>query len=261
MTTTEAEREVEAEFHTTLDCLTWNVHRGRCHDGRFAPSRVHDAVVTELAPRSPAVLALQEADFEDDPQSAIFDTARLATEMGLVHAQSEVHLRRHESSSGFCGTMLLVHEDMEITARFVLDLPGHWHRGAVVLEGVWNDMPVRLVTAHLSRLEVLRLAQMRTIGQFIMRRPPMQTILLGDLNDWQYWRGLAFSRRVVGTRFAGPARATFPVSRPLLPLDRILTDGAGSIEAIEVLDSPLLRRASDHLPLWGRVAIRPVAGR
>ena len=56
--------------------------------------------------------------------------------------------------------------------------------------------------------------------------------------------------RIVGTRFQGPAPATFPVARPFLPLDRIMSE-AGSGIAVTVCDGPGIRMASDHRPLRG----------
>ena len=77
----------------------------------------------------------------------------------------------------------------------------------------------------------------------------MQTILLGDLNEWRPWGGLMFSPRVAGVRLKGPARRTFPSVRPLLPLDRILTDPPGRVTRAEVLRERAFAVASDHLPL------------
>lgn len=96
---------------------------------------------------------------------------------------------------------------------------------------------------------------MRIIGQYLRRRPSMQTLLLGDLNEWRPWGGLAFSKRIVGTRFRGPARRTFPTGCPILPLDRILTDREGEVTDLRVIDTPQTNLASDHRPLVGVVKI------
>jgi endonuclease/exonuclease/phosphatase family metal-dependent hydrolase len=58
---------------------------------------------------------------------------------------------------------------------------------------------------------------------------------------------------------AGPAPRTFPSRAPLLPLDRILTDG-GHVRDARVLATPDLRGTSDHLPLVARVTRGEVAG-
>ena len=83
----------------------------------------------------------------------------------------------------------------------------------------------------------------------------MQTILLGDLNEWRPWGGAAFSKRIVGTALKGPAKRSFPARWPLLPLDRILTDAPGSVEDATVLDHPDISAASDHRALRALVTV------
>jgi endonuclease/exonuclease/phosphatase family metal-dependent hydrolase len=83
----------------------------------------------------------------------------------------------------------------------------------------------------------------------------MQTILLGDLNEWRPWGGLAFSKKCVGTALRGPVRRTFPTARPLLPLDRILTDAPGDVRDVCAIDTRATNLASDHRPLTGVVTV------
>jgi endonuclease/exonuclease/phosphatase family metal-dependent hydrolase len=116
-----------------------------------------------------------------------------------------------------------------------------------------------VVATHLSLGQPLRVAQMRVIGQYLDRRPDMPTIVMGDLNEWRPWGGAALSPRLLGRRLAGPAPATFPVGRPLLPLDRILAAAPARVRAVRVLDGALTRAASDHRPLAAEVALRPPA--
>jgi endonuclease/exonuclease/phosphatase family metal-dependent hydrolase len=61
---------------------------------------------------------------------------------------------------------------------------------------------------------------------------------------------------VLGARFVGPSTATFPVSRPLLPLDRILTTAPGRVAECRSLDGPGIRMASDHRPLLAKVILK-----
>ncbi|MFW5881341.1 MAG: endonuclease/exonuclease/phosphatase family protein, partial [Roseicyclus sp.] len=91
----------------------------------------------------------------------------------------------------------------------------------------------------------------------LFRRSPRPTVLCGDLNEWRPWGGLAFSRSVLGARFAGPAPATFPVRRPVLPLDRVLAAGGAQVRKARVLDGAGIRIAADHRPLAAEVEIGP----
>lgn len=232
-----------------LTCATWNVHRGRGPDGRVDPARVTEAVARHFGAGTLDVLALQEADAERPPHAGLVDVERLARITGLVHAQDAPHLRWGAGSAGFLGTVIFLHPDLAPMHSELIDLPGHCPRGAVSIEAVTGGRSLRIVSAHLSLSQTLRLVQMRILGQHLRRRPGMQTILLGDLNEWRPWGGLMFSPRVTGTTLRGPAQRTFPSTRPLLPLDRILTDPPGRVIRAEALRERAFARASDHLPL------------
>ncbi len=232
-----------------LSCATWNIHRTKGQDGRIDPERIHQAIATEVATDNLDLLALQEADGECRPHERLLDMARIEADTGLTYQHRDEALRWGPQSDGFLGTILFLHPRFDVVHRDVVDLPGHCHRGAVSLEIKGDDTPFRVMSMHLSLSQPLRIIQMRIIGQYLRRRPEMQTILLGDFNEWRPWGGLMFHPRLLGRVFHGPVRATFPSGRPFLPLDRILTDRTNALSDVQVLDSPLLRLASDHLPL------------
>ncbi|MEM9798119.1 MAG: endonuclease/exonuclease/phosphatase family protein [Pseudomonadota bacterium] len=236
-----------------IPCLTWNVHRAVDRAGRLVPQRILDALVTCLASDKPRILALQEADGDDPPHPALLEPAELAEATGLRSVHDGDDMRWSPEGGGFLGNVLLLDPEIEIRARRIVDLPGAVPRAAVLAETQLDGIPLRIVSCHLSLLQALRVAQLRTLGQVIARAPRMQTILLGDLNEWRPWGGLALSRRVTGLTLRGPARRTFPAHAPLLPLDRILTDLGGWVEAVRPIVTPDLRQLSDHLPLFGRV--------
>jgi endonuclease/exonuclease/phosphatase family metal-dependent hydrolase len=243
---------------TDVSCATWNIHRARGQDGRVDPDRVAEVLVRDVSPAGRHdILALTEADDETPPHAGILDLDRIEAGTGLRHVHRDRAMRWGDSSHGFLGAILFLHPDLEIAARDVLDLPGHCHRGAVVVEIRREGTPLRIVTTHLSLGQPLRMAQMRILGQYLFRQRRMQTILLGDLNEWRPWGGLALSRSLTGVRLDGPVRRTFPARRPLLPLDRILTDRPDAIGQMQVIDTPMVRAASDHLPLSARVRVDP----
>lgn len=231
-----------------LTCVTWNIHRGRGGDGRVDAVRIARALAEEVCRPAPDILALQEADDERPPHRGFLPLDRIAADTGLRYAHPP-HLRWGIGSHGFQGNILFLAPHLGVTAGDVLDLPGHYPRGAVVLDLDTAFGPLRVITVHLSLSQPLRIAQMRTLGQYLDRRPDMPTLLLGDLNEWRPWGGLALSRRVIGREFHGPSLATFPARRPVLPLDRILVNRPHAVTAAEVLSGPLVRSASDHRPL------------
>ena len=240
-----------------LRCASWNVHRARGADGRVDPDRVRAAIAAVLGPEGPDVLALQEADGECRPHGRILDVAGIAADTGLVWQQEDTRMRWGPQCDGFLGTILFLHPRLEVTHRDVIDLPGHCHRGAVAVEARAEGMPVRIMSMHLSLSQPLRVVQMRIIGQYLRRRPEMQTVLMGDFNEWRPWGGLMFNHRLVGRRFRGAAPRSFPAARPLLPLDRILTDRPGAVSDARAVGTAETRAASDHLPICGTVRLTP----
>ncbi|ROT98135.1 endonuclease [Histidinibacterium lentulum] len=236
-----------------MTAVSWNIHRARGKDGRVDPERVLAVLGEEVCPPGTAdILALQEADEEPRPHRGILDIAGVEAATGLGWAHGDPALRWSVESHGFLGAILFLPTAATIRHGDLIDLPGRCHRGAVSLEIGLKGRTVRVVTTHLSLGQPLRLVQMRTIGQYLMRRPRMQTILLGDLNEWRPWGGLAFRPGLTLLPLEGPARPSFPATRPLLPLDRVLS-APGCVEDLEVLDGPGIRAASDHRPVRARV--------
>lgn len=239
----------------SLTFVTWNLHRGRGpqNRGKVDPDRVFSALETEIAPLAPHILAVQEADEEERPHKGIFDPERIERITGLRHAHAP-DLRWSASSHGFLGSVLYISPEIRILDGALIDLPGHAHRGAVLLDLEHRGKHFTVITAHLSLLQVLRIVQMRTIGQHLARRHPLPLVLLGDLNEWRPWGGLAFSASVVGRNLAGRPVPTFPVRYPFLPLDRVLVHDA-TVTETHALTSEAVREASDHLPLYARVTL------
>jgi endonuclease/exonuclease/phosphatase family metal-dependent hydrolase len=240
---------------TEFSCVSWNIHRGRGNDGLVDPARTKDVLFSEVCMAGTETLVLQEADEEIPPHRGILDLGRIEAETGLRHVHAEETRRWGAESHGFLGVIFFLHPTFQVEDVALVDLPGQCHRGAVVVDAAKDGVPLRLIGTHLSLTQPLRVAQMRTLGQHLFRRAPRPAILCGDLNEWRPWGGMALSQRVLGTRFEGPAPATFPIGRPLLPLDRILATAPARVAETEVLDGPGIRMASDHRPLAARITI------
>lgn len=240
---------------TILRCATWNVHRAKGRDGVVDPDRVVAAIGSAVVPFAGDVLALQEADGECPPHQSLLPVDQIAKLTGLRYQHDLPLLRWGPQSDGFLGTILFLHPRFRRRHADVIDLPGHCYRGAISVEAEVDGRICRIISTHLSLSQPLRILQMRIIGQYLRRRPKMQTVLLGDLNEWRPWSGLAFAQHVVGTRLRGAAPRTFPSGFPLFPLDRILTDAPGKVTDLRVLNTAATNMASDHRPLTGRVSI------
>jgi len=238
-----------------LSCLTWNIHRGRGRDGRVDPTRTLSTLVEDVWHQECDILALTEADAETRPHQGFLDVKAIEAGTGLYHAQAASALRWSEGSHGFLGSVVFFHPSLSMIHAEVLDLPGVYHRGACVFELQRGQRRFRLIVTHLSLTQMLRVAQMRTIGQYLHRRPEQPTILIGDLNEWRPWGGMAFARRIVGKPFAGPAKASFPAARPFLPLDRVMCTPPARVSSLRTLSSNAIVETSDHLPLIAEVEL------
>ncbi len=241
-----------------LSCATWNIHRARGNDGVVDPARTLDVILSEVWREGLEALVLTEADTERPPHAGLLDLSRLGAETGLVPVH-DGPARWGAESHGFLGVVVFLHPAIRVEAVALVDLPGRCHRGAVVVDAVRAGRPLRLVGTHLSLSQALRVVQMRTLGQHLFRRGARPTVICGDLNEWRPWGGLALSRRVTGLALAGPAPATFPTARPILPLDRVLVTAPGRVLGARVLDGPGIRGASDHRPVAAEVLLAPPA--
>ena len=240
---------------TRLSIISWNIHRGRGEDGVIDPARTADVLSREVVAQAADLLVLQEADEEVPPHRGILDLPDIKARTGLRHVHAERASRWGDDSHGFLGIFFLAGAEIEIEEMSLLDLPGHCDRGAVIADIRKDGCPLRVVGTHLSLSQALRIVQMRTLGQHLFRRSALPTILCGDLNEWRPWGGLALSRAVLGERFTGPVTPTFPVRRPLLPLDRVLAAGGARVLDARALDGKGIRMASDHRPLRAEIAV------
>lgn len=239
-----------------LTIISWNIHRGRGEDGVIDPLRTVDVFAREVFAPPTDLVVLQEADEERPPHRGILDLADVEARTGLRHIHRDGQSRWGQESHGFLGVLILAGDAIDVECVTVIDLPGHCHRGAVIADLRKNGRKLRLVGMHLSLTQLLRIAQMRTLAQYLYRTPARPTVLCGDLNEWRPWGGAAFSRAVLGDSFKGPALATFPVRRPILPLDRFVAGGGARVVRTRVLDGEGIRTTSDHRPLQAEIEVQ-----
>lgn len=239
----------------SFSCVTWNVHRCCGNDGVVDPDRTFETLRDEVWQTGCDALVLTEADADGPPYPSLLNVAEVEDMCGLRSVHTQASHKWADGSAGFVGIIAFLHPEFEVQSVTVLDLPGRVHRGAVVVEAARGGVQMRIIATHLSLLQPLRWAQMRLISQHIERKQNMATVLVGDLNEWRPWGGMAFSHRRFGVAFEGPAKATFPVRWPMLPLDRVLTHGNAQVASIEVLDGPKIRMASDHRPLAAKIEL------
>ncbi|WP_426958384.1 endonuclease/exonuclease/phosphatase family protein [Muricoccus radiodurans] len=228
---------------------TYNIHRGRGTAGLFRPDRIL-RVLSEIRPD---LIALQEAQHYFRREKGMLDAEVLEREIGLRPL-------RVTAQQGFRSNLLLVRRDARLLHGPVgLRLGGWEPRGALLAELDLGGGPFRVVTAHLSlsarrrtRQAELMLEAIRAVGGF-----GMPTLVLGDFNEWRPHHSVL---EVLAHDFGAAAGVpTFPAFRPVLALDQIFGAPRGIVTGLRAHDSPMARRASDHLPLVAEVVL-PGAG-
>lgn len=231
-----------------MKVASYNIHKCRGTDGRVQPGRI----VEVLAEIGPELVALQEVDHRFGKRMGLLDPEAVRREAGLhLLAQSDA-----PDGHGWHGNALLVAREPKSYRRLRMQLPGVEPRGAIVAELDFGDGPFRVIAAHFGLLRRSRVSQANALLAMFSRLAPMPTILLGDLNEWR--RGRRSSLSVFEPLFGEPRPIpSFPSRRPMFPLDRIFGWPSGLIKHLAVHDTPLARKASDHLPLVAEVDLAP----
>jgi len=216
-----------------LRVLSYNVHGLR--DDRAALA----AVVRAAAPD---VVILQEA-----PRRFRWRTrsAGLANELGLVVAGGGL-----PALGNLVLTTLRVRAHEEWCLRFPLT-PGRHMRGAAFVRCSVARTPFVVAGSHLATDPRERPAQ-ATILKKALADVDAPVILGIDVNEGlggNAWRTIAdglVDAAVARGKAAGPS---FPVAAPRDRIDAIFVDPRCAVLGYEILDSPEVRRASDHFPV------------
>ena len=259
----------------SITVASYNMRKAIGTDRRRNPGRVLQ-VLEEIGAD---VVALQEADKRMGTRGAAVPHA-LLDDHGLYRAcdfnvrHSELLERLHGQfveripdhpltaplrkldfrNLGWHGNAILVKSHVEVTDVEAIHLPTIEPRGAVMAELAVGDAELRVIGMHLDLSGIRRRQQVLRILDHIERRHrAMPTIIMGDTNEWRV-NGPSLS--AFDDRFAiadcGPS---FHSRKPVAPLDRIIVDRRFAIAEAGVHMSEAARIASDHLPVWARLAL------
>ena len=227
-----------------LSVASYNIHKGIGTDRRRDLARTV-AVISEIGAD---ILALQEADTRFGTRTGLLDLERIQRDLGLI----AVPLDGVGDAHGWHGNLLLVRNAL-VHEVHQLILPGFEPRGALVTDMLIDGQPLRVVNAHLGLLPGSRAAQARALLDKLGGLEARPTLLMGDLNEW---RGNGAALKALREHFSiAHPRPSFPSRYPLLALDRMMLSPHGELLDIAAHDSPLARRASDHLPIKARLRL------
>lgn len=227
-----------------IKVASYNMRKGIGLDRRRDPARVL-AVLREI---DADIVALQEADRRFGTRASAIPHAML-----LEHSDYQpVELGGRAHSIGWHGNALLVRRSAKVEECHALDLPTLEPRGAVAATLRLGDQRLRVVGMHLDISGLRRRQQARAILNHLDDGEDLPTILMGDCNEWRPRGGCLddFAARypLVETGHS------FHTRKPVARLDRIFASADLCAVDAGVHHSPLAARASDHLPIWARLA-------
>lgn len=229
----------------SLVLASYNIHGCYGADGKFDPARIR-RVLRQLDAQ---VIALQEVE-------------RVKAVPGLLEYFCEqrswqaIHGPTLLRDSGDYGNAILTSLPVRSLQRIDLSQPGREPRGAVLAELDHHGDALTIIATHLGLRPGERRQQIRQLLALLQQREANTrtaavTVFMGDLNEWWFWgRSLRWLRHHFQR---APAPATFPARYPLFALDRIWVKPRDRLLSVEVINTPLTRNASDHLPLIARL--------
>ncbi len=230
---------------------SYNIHKAVGTDLRRDPARTVQ-VISELGAD---IVALQEVDRRFGDRKGVLDDEFLRRETGLapVALTDRLGARAH----GWHGNLLLL-RGADVEQARAVTLPGLEPRGAIVADIRLNGEPLRIIAAHLGLLHQSRLLQARFLSREIESGDGRPTLVMGDFNEWRLGAGcslMPLRRELRAVKRSAQTIASFPSQMPVLPLDRIIGCRKAELTDLRIHDSPLARKASDHLPITAALSL------
>jgi endonuclease/exonuclease/phosphatase family metal-dependent hydrolase len=230
-----------------ITVASYNIRKAIGTDRLRKPERII-AVLNEI---DADIVVLQEADRRFGARAAAIPLEMIASESDF----RPVPFDSRKDSIGWHGNAILVKSGIEVRKHRVLDIPALEPRGAVVADLLIGDAELRIVGMHLDLSGLWRRRQARSIlAQLEEMSPKIPQILMGDLNEWTAHRGclvdFAHKHRIAHTA------PSFHTRRPVARLDRIMAGPGIELLASGTHHSLTAKRASDHYPVWARIAVR-----
>src|SRR5512144_1590856 len=227
-----------------LRAATWNIHGAVGADRRYAPERI----VGVLNEMNADIIALQEVASRETHGDFLANVKR-ATHYNVVAG----YLRQRRGTD--FGNAVLSRYPILGVERLDLAVHRYEPRGALdVIIDIGRALPFRVMAVHLGLRPGERREQVRRILAKVERDNPHPTLLLGDVNEWYLW-GRPLRWLHAHFRETPAAPPTFPSRRPIFALDRIWVSPVGSLRALACHATPLVRAASDHLPLVAEIVV------
>jgi endonuclease/exonuclease/phosphatase family metal-dependent hydrolase len=227
-----------------LVVVTYNIHGGVGLDGRTDITRIGDV----LARLDPDIIGLQEV-MSAHPGATGGQVAELADRLGMTALLGTTMCR----SEGPYGNAILTRLPVLDASCFDLSMPGREPRCLMRAELDHDGQRMTVMNTHLGVRVRERHAQLGRCAHLLEPDDDdAPLVVMGDFNSWLP-RGDVLGK--LRSHFGGqPAPRSYPVRRPVFALDRIWTRPATLLREVHAYTSNESRLASDHLPVWARLA-------
>ena len=232
-----------------LTFASYNIHKAVGLDGK----RDADRILRVLHEVQADVIALQETDRRFGARESVLPRA-LVEEAGFHAAPLTMRAR----SMGWHGNAVLVRRGIECLDAAPIELPALEPRGAVRARFALDGREFAVVGLHLDLSGLLRRRQVQAVCDALEKEQGAEgglpAVIMGDLNEWSA-RGGALRAFNGDWTVLEPGRS-FPGSRPLAALDRIVHSRHWHCHGAQVHHSALAVSASDHLPVKAELELR-----
>lgn len=218
---------------------SYNIRKAMGTDRQRRPERILH-VISQL---DADIVVLQEADRRFAPRP----TALPVDEIGPLTGLTALPISLNGVSLGWHGNAILVRPNVQLINLRRIDLPGLEPRGAILADLALPQGPLRIAGVHLGLFRHHRRKQLSALLEELQTGRSLPSAIAGDLNEWSTRVGLGR----LNPRFSIHAPGhSFHAKRPVAALDRIALDNQLTAISGGVVETPLARRASDHLPIW-----------
>ena len=241
--------------------MSWNLHGMKGADGRRDPERIA-RVIEDVAPD---VAGLQEVGMPRAP-GAPEDPSQLLAQLTHMHGAFGPTMSRDRLGFAY-GNAVLARAPILAVRNYDLSVAGREPRGCVRVDVELGGVRVHFFSAHLGlHWRERRRQAAQLLSADILRDAALSSplVLVGDFNSVSSrsavpsWLRRQLVDCAIATRNEAP---TFPSRFPLLRLDHCYVGAAVRVVSVDVVRTPAVRHASDHLPLVVDLQIRPEARR
>lgn len=240
---------------TTYRIVSYNIHGCVGLDARHDPDRIA-GVIRRMAPD---IVGLQEVDTRPRREGSLDQLDYLARATGLFAAFGPTLPRE----VGHYGNGVLTRFPVAAVRRLDLSVPGREPRGALDVDLAVNDEdlpgggPLRVIVTHFGLSAAERRAQVESLLRALSPDPASPVVVLGDFNEWSV-KGPVVRRLDAALGPSSPV-PSYPSWWPVWSLDRIWVRPRRAVSFCGAWATLKARLASDHLPVFVAVDLRPRA--